>query len=309
MNRPSSAAEAALSAAVPLNARHGLALAAIAAVFFSAKAIIAKLLYRHGVDAVLVLTLRMVLAAPFFAAVAAWQFRHAPPLTRRDYALIGVLGLMGYYLSSFLDFLGLQYISAGLERLILFLTPSIVLLIAATVMRRRIERHQWLALVVAYLGIVLVFVQDLRLGGDGVWLGGALVFGSAVAYAIYLTGTGELVSRVGSTRLVAYAMCVSTGACVAQFLVLRPIEALAVSCEVYGLSLLNAVFCTVLPVFLTMAAVARVGAPAVSQTGMIGPVSTVFLGALILDEPVTGLQLAGSALVMGGMYLLSRGRR
>lgn len=288
--------------------RRGLMLAAVAAVLFSAKAIVAKLLYRYSIDAVTVLTLRMVFAAPFFAAIALWQYRKAEPLSWRDCGMVVVLGLLGYYLSSFLDFLGLQYISAGLERLILFLTPSFVLLISTFALKRRIAGRQWLAMLIAYAGIVLVFAHDLHLSGDHVALGTALVFGSALSYSLYLIGTGELVARVGPLRLVAYAMSVSTLACVVQYALLRPWSGLVLPVPVYGLSLVNAVFCTVLPVALTMWAVARIGAPSASQAGMVGPVSTLFLGAWLLDEPITLWQSAGCALVMSGMYVLSARR-
>ncbi|HYD95243.1 MAG TPA: DMT family transporter [Noviherbaspirillum sp.] len=300
------------STSVPLSARQtflaGLALAIAGAVLFSAKAIVAKLIYRYGVDAVTLIAFRMLFALPFFAAVALWKAKGAAPLTNRERAQIVVLGLLGYYLSSFLDFLGLQYISAGLERLILFLTPSFVLLISVFFLRKKISATEWMALGTAYLGTVLVFLHDVRLGGAGVWLGGAFVLGSAVSYASYLLLSGELVQRVGSLRLVAYAMCVSSVACIVQFFLLRPASMLVQPGAVYGLSLFNAVFCTVFPVFLTMEAVSRIGAPTASQAGMIGPVSTLFLGALILGEPVTGIQLAGTALVLAGIYLLTRKR-
>ena len=285
----------------------GLLLAVVGAVFFSAKAIVAKLMYRYQVDAVMVLTLRMVFAFPMFLAVAIWKARSEPPLARADYLRITVLGLMGYYLSSFLDFLGLQYISAGLERLILFLTPSFVMLIAFAFFKRRVGWIEWAALAVSYFGTVLVLLHDLNTGGSNVILGSALVLGSAFTYSIYLISSGELVRRVGAIRLVAYAMCVSTVACVLQFVVLRaPAELFAQAAGVYQLSLFNAVFCTVLPVFLTMVAVARIGAPTAAQAGLVGPVSTLFMGAALLDEPITGIQLAGTALVLSGIWLLSR---
>jgi len=284
----------------------GLALAIVGAILFSAKAIVAKLIYRYNVDAVTLIAFRMMFALPFFAAVALWQGRRGAALTNAERGKIVVLGLLGYYLSSFLDFLGLQYISAGLERLILFLTPSFVLLISVFFLRKRITTTEWLALGTAYLGTVLVFLHDVRLGGSGVWLGGAFVLGSAISYASYLLMSGEMVQRVGSLRLVAYAMCVSSVACIVQFFLLRPASMLVQPGAVYGLSLFNAVFCTVFPVFLTMEAVSRIGAPNASQAGMIGPVSTLFMGALILGEPITGIQLAGTALVLAGIYLLSR---
>lgn len=286
----------------------GLAIAIVGAILFSTKAIVAKLLYRYHIDAVTLIAFRMIFSLPFFAAIALWKARTQPALTGRERGQIVFLGLIGYYLSSFLDFLGLQYISAGLERLILFLTPSFVLLLSMIFLKKRITAMEWLALGTAYLGTVLVFLHDARAGGSNILLGGAFVLGSAVTYAVYLLMTGELVRRVGSMRLVAYAMCVSSVACILQFFLLRPASLLVQPAAVYGLSFLNAVMCTVFPVFLTMAAVARIGAPTTSQAGMIGPVSTLFLGALILGEPLTGIQLAGTALVLAGIYLLSRKR-
>lgn len=276
------------------------------AIFFSTKAIVAKLIYRYQVDAVTLIMFRMLFSLPFFAGIALWQARRNPPLSNAERWRIVALGLIGYYLSSFLDFLGLQYISAGLERLILFLTPSFILLISFFFLKKKVSLVEWGALLASYLGMVLVFIHDVRHGGSNVWLGGALVLASAVSYAMYLLMSGELVRRVGTLRLVAYAMCVSSLACIAQFFVLRPAAMLAQPLAVYGLSLVNAAFCTVLPVFLTMLGVARIGAASASQAGMIGPVSTLFLGALILGEPITAIQLGGTALVLFGIYLLSR---
>ncbi|HVK94566.1 MAG TPA: DMT family transporter [Noviherbaspirillum sp.] len=297
------------SATIPLNRQTflaGLAIAISGAVLFSAKAIVAKLIYRYNVDAVTLIAFRMLFSLPFFVAIAIWQARTQASLTSGERGRIVVLGLLGYYLSSFLDFLGLQYISAGLERLILFLTPSFVLLMSAFFLKKKITTLEWLALGTAYLGTVLVFLHDARTGGSNVALGGILVLGAAFSYAIYLLLSGELVKRVGTLRLVAYAMCVSSVACIVQFFLLRPSSMLLQPMAVYGLSLVNAVFCTVLPVFLTMVAVARIGAGTTSQAGMIGPVATLFMGALMLGEPVTGIQLAGTALVLAGIYFLSR---
>ncbi len=283
----------------------GLAIAGAGAILFSTKAIVAKLLYRYQLDAVTVLAFRMLFSLPVFAAVAVWKMRTEAPLSPRDrWRLLG-LGLVGYYLSSFLDFLGLQFITVGLERLILFLTPTFVLLITSVVFKRHISKTEWLAMVTSYCGIVLVFAHDLRGNGSSVAIGAVLVLGSALSYALYLLGSGEMVKRLGSLRLVAYAMCVSSAACIAQFFALRPAALLIQPAPVYWLSLANGVFCTILPVYMTMAAVQRIGAPAVSQAGMIGPVSTLLLGALILSEPVTVVQLAGMVLVIAGIYVLS----
>ncbi|MBR7746166.1 DMT family transporter [Undibacterium baiyunense] len=284
----------------------GLSLAIAGAILFSAKAIVAKLLYQYQLDAVTVIAFRMLFSLPVFGAIAWWQSRQQAPLASTDrWRLVG-LGFVGYYLSSFLDFLGLQYISAGLERLILFLTPSFVLLIHVWWFKRSIRPIEYLSLGIAYLGIVLVFMHDLSFNGNQVILGAGLVLGSALAYAAYLIQSGEMVARIGSLRLVSYAMCVSSVACILQFLLLKPIDHLIQSWQVVSLSVVNAIACTVFPVFLTMFAIQKIGAPKASQAGMIGPVSTLIFAYIFLNEAITVWQLIGSSLVIVGMYLLSR---
>jgi len=283
----------------------GLSIAIGGAVLFSTKAIVAKLLYRYQLDAVTVIAFRMLFSVPVFAAIAVWQMRTQPALPGKDRWKLVFLGLIGYYVSSMFDFLGLQYISVGLERLILFLTPTFVLLFTSIFLKRHISRIEWIALAISYCGIVLVFWHDLHTGMKAVVLGSSLVLGSAISYAIYLLQSGELVRRIGSVRLVSYAMCVASAACIAQFFVLRAPDTLIQPAQVYWLSLVNGIFCTILPVFMTMAAVQRIGAATASQAGMVGPVSTLFLGALILGEPITAIQLGGTALVMAGIYMLS----
>ncbi|QJE00733.1 EamA family transporter [Massilia forsythiae] len=283
----------------------GLAIAIAGAILFSTKAIVAKLLYRYHIDAVTLIAFRMLFSLPVFAGVAIWKMRTEAPLSARDRRHLLGLGLVGYYLSSYLDFLGLQYISVGLERLILFLTPTFVLLITALFLKQRIRRIQWIALALSYCGIVLVLAHDLQGGAGDTATGALFVLGSAIAYAVYLLGSGEMVRRIGSLRLVAYAMCVSSAACIGQFFILRPAGLLLQPLPVYGLSLVNGIFCTILPVFMTMVAVQRIGAPSASQAGMIGPVSTLFLGWALLGEPITAVQLAGTGLVLAGIYTLS----
>ena len=284
----------------------GLALAIVGSVLFSAKAIVVKLAYRHGVDAATLIALRMLFSVPFFAAALIFSSRGATPLTRSDHLRLIVIGLLGYYAASYLDFLGLQYISAALERLILYLNPTIVLLMSALFLGKRFSRLDIAALALAYGGILLVFLHDVRLESEGVPLGTALVLGSAVCYAAYLVMSGELVRRIGAIRLTAYAMCVSTVAVFAQFLLLNPLSSLQQPAPVYGLSLINGVLCTVLPVFATMLAVERIGAGRTSLAAMVGPVATIALAYVFLGESVSGWQLAGTALVLGGIYVLSR---
>jgi drug/metabolite transporter (DMT)-like permease len=299
----------ALAASAPVPPRSalvgGLAIAIGGAVLFSTKAVVAKLLYRYHIDAITLIAFRMLFSVPVFAAVALWKMRTEAPLSWADRARLVVLGLVGYYCSSLLDFIGLQYISVGLERLILFLTPTFVLLITAVFFKRRVTRLEWWALGLSYCGIVLVFVHDLGGGAGSTALGSLFVLGSAITYATYLLGSGEMVRRIGALRLVAYAMCVSSVACILQFFLLRPASLLVQPLPVYALSLVNGIFCTIFPVFMTMTAVQRIGAGTASQAGMIGPVSTLFLGALILGEPITAVQLAGTALVLVGIYMLS----
>lgn len=291
----------------------GFALAVVGAVLFSAKAIVAKLTYRYGVDALTVMGFRMLFALPFFAAVAAmqaWRVRtgRLAPLSRRDSLTILGLGFIGYYLSSYLDFLGLQYISAGLERLILFLSPTFVLMISALYLKRRISGAQWLAMGLSYLGVLFVFVHDLSFTGGNVMLGASFVLGSAFTYAIYLICSGEILKRIGSTRLVAYAMTSSAIYATVHFLVQHGWQSLKQPVEIYELSLIHSVAHTFLPTFMIMWAVARIGAPLTAQLGMIGPVSILFLAWWFLGEPITTLQILGTICVLAGMLVLSRVR-
>ncbi|ANN77289.1 DMT family transporter [Bordetella flabilis] len=292
----------------------GFFLAALGAILFSGKAIVVKFTYEYGVDAVTLIAFRMLFSLPFFAVIGWQQARRAgrgeiPVLTRAEHIRVVILGLIGYYLSSFLDFLGLRYISVGLERLILFLAPTLVLLITAFWLKRVIAMRQWVALFLSYAGVVLVFAHDVaQTGRDAVLLGSAFVFASAFTYALYLIGSGELVKRVGSIRLTAYAMSVSSVASLIQFFVVHPASTLIQPMGFYGLSLIHATVNTVLPVFMIMGAVSRIGPPLASQLGMLGPVSVLFLAFWFLGEPITSWQLAGTGLVLAGVFVLT-GRR
>lgn len=297
------------------SARHifwtGFVLAGLGAVLFSAKAIVAKLMYRYGVDALDVIGFRMMLALPFFAAVAWHQARRAQRgeierLGMRDGLHIVVLGFIGYYLSSFLDFLGLQHISAGLERLILFLAPTFVLLFSAYFLKRDISAKQWIAMGLSYFGVALVFWDDLSLSGEGVILGSAFVLGAALSYSIYLIGSGELIHRVTATRLVAYAMSVSALITMVHFFLVKGIAGLDQVMPVYELSMIHAVVNTVLPTFMIMWSVARIGAPMAAQLGLLGPVSILFLAYWFLGEPITSLQILGTIFVAAGATVLGK---
>jgi drug/metabolite transporter (DMT)-like permease len=284
----------------------GLLLASAGSIAFSGKAIIVKLAYRHGVDAVTLIMYRMLFALPLFLALAWWASRGKAALTGKDWLGIVGLGFTGYYLASFLDFWGLQYISASLERLILYLNPTLVLVLGWFIYKRRISSLQALAMAVSYCGVLLVFGHEAGFQGPNAVLGALLVFGSAISYAIYLVYSGELVKRLGSLRLVGLATSVACALCLLQFVVLRPLSAAEVAPEVIWLSLLNATLCTFAPVLMGMMAIERIGAGLAAQTGMIGPMSTIAMGVLILDEPFNGWIVAGTVLVLAGVFLVTR---
>ena len=280
------------------------------AMAFSGKAIIVKLAYRYGVDAVTVIMYRMLFALPFFVAMSWWASRGRAPLTRADWLGVLGLGVTGYYLASFLDFLGLQYVTASLERLIVYLTPTLVLVLGWLLYRKPFTRPQLVGMAIGYAGALLVFGQEVRLEGSNVALGALLVFLSAVSYAIYLVYSGQLVKRLGSLRLVGLATTVACLLCIVQFLLLRPVSvALAVAPEVIWLSLLNAAACTAVPVLLVMMAIERVGPAVTSQLGMVGPVSTILLGVWLLGEPFTLWVAAGTVLVIAGIFVFTRSAR
>ncbi len=287
----------------------GMLLATVGAIAFSGKAIIVKLAYRHGVDAVTLIMYRMLFAFPIFLLMAWWSSRGRPALTRRDWLGILGLGVSGYYLASYLDFAGLSYISASLERLILYVNPTLVLLLGLLLYRRSVARRQALGMLISYAGVLLVFGHEVKLAGANVALGAVLVFLSAVSYALYLIYSGEMVQRIGSLRLVGLATSVACVLCITQFVVLRPWSAALVAPPVIWLSLLNATLCTALPVLLVMMAIERLGASVVSQVGMIGPMSTILMGVVILGEPFTLWVAAGTVLVISGIFVFSRSAR
>jgi drug/metabolite transporter (DMT)-like permease len=276
---------------------------------FSFKAILIKLAYReYPVDAITLLTLRMLYSAPLFLAMAAWAQRaRATPTSCADWWRLVWLGCIGYWLASLLDFMGLQYITASLERLVLFLYPTIVVLLSALMLHQPITRRAVAALVLSYGGIAFVFWHDLRFAGDaGATLkGGGLVFASAILYALYLVQAGGVIARLGSSRFIAWAMLASTVFVVAQFVLTRPLSALAVPGSIHAISIAMAVFSTVLPTWLIAESIRRMGANAASLVGSLGPVFTIGLGAMILGEPVHAIQLAGAALVLGGVLLVT----
>jgi len=279
----------------------------LAAICFSAKAILIKIAYMYPVDAATLLTLRLLFSAPFFVLMALWSKREAAPLSRRQWLWVVVLGFGGYYLASYLDFLGLRYITAGLERLILFLYPTVVVLLSAWWLKKPIRSHHFIALALCYGGIALVFTENLNFGGHAheVALGGALVFASGVVYAFYLIGAGEIVGKIGAMRFTAYAMLAACVFCVLQFLLTHVTRALHVPAQVYWLTLAMAIISTVIPAWLMAEGIRLTGANHAAMVGSVGPVATIFFGYWFLGEPITFIQIAGAALVLAGVALVS----
>ncbi|CAO3363318.1 DMT family transporter [Azospirillum palustre] len=292
----------------PVQMLAGLGLAVAGVVAFSLRPVIIKLAYRYNVDPVTLIMLRMVFALPFFLGMALWAGAskgERAPIAGRDLALTVALGVTGYYAASFCDFLGLRYVTAGMGRLLLFLYPTIVVLLSALFLGKRIGLREVVALVVSYAGVALVVWSEIGTGHPDFATGAALVFMGAFLYSIYLVGSSRVVQRIGSMRFTAYAMTAACLCCILQFLVLRPWSALDLPLPVYGLSAVMAVVCTVLPVLMTAEALRRVGPNLVALSGAIGPVSAAVFGYLVLAEPMGWLQLAGAALTVAGVMIIS----
>ncbi len=285
----------------------GVAMAIAGVVCFSLRPILIKLAYGYVVDPITLLALRMIFSLPFFLAAAAWIGRSSAraPIGRKDAWAIVLLGFVGYYFASFADFLGLQYISAGLGRLILFIYPTLVVLLSMAFLRKRPSAREVVALGATYSGIALVMSNAMADANAHLALGAALCFASAAGYAVYLVASSQVVQRVGSMRFTAYAMSVASAFCILQFLLLRPLSALRMPGEVYGLAAAMAVLSTVLPVFITTEALRRIGANRVALLGALGPVTAIFFGWVGLDETMAPVQLAGAALVLAGVVLVT----
>jgi drug/metabolite transporter (DMT)-like permease len=295
----------------------GIAFAIAGILAFSFRPIWIKLAYAvptetgHPVSPVTLLFLRMVLSLPFFVAIAVWLSRskeETPSLTKKDWLAITGLGFVGYYLASFLDFLGLQYVGAGLGRLILFLYPTMVLLLSFLFLRKAPTRRELLALVICYTGVA--FILSNRLGGESIegrlyLLGVLFIFGSALSYAIYLVAGSQMVKRVGSMRFTAYTMIISTFPALVQFFLMEPLSALRLPAAVWVYAIVMATFSTVLPVFLQAEALKRIGASHFALLGALGPLSTALLSVFGLEERFGPLQSLGAALVIAGVLLVS----
>lgn len=294
------------------------AIVLLGAVLFSTKAIMVKLAMPYGIDPVPLLLLRMIFSLPFYAAVLSyllWQnkqdFARGPGgISVRGnvpWFRMVALGFVGYYLASFFDFWGLQHITAGLERVILYSYPTIVLLISAIFLRKRISVHQIVAVLICYVGIFVAVRFGERSESSGsLILGVVLIFLSSLTYAIYLVGSGELIPRIGVWRFTSIAMLVSTACVIIHFGATLPIDSLfAYPAEVYGYAFAMAVFATVIPSFLISEGIKRIGATNAAVIGGVGPVSTIVLASIFLGESFNATQIFGTLCVIVGVIYIS----
>jgi drug/metabolite transporter (DMT)-like permease len=286
----------------------GIAFAVLGVLAFSFRPILIKLSYAAApVSPSTLLFLRMTLALPFFLGIGWWLRAQEPRLTARDWTNVALLGFVGYYAASFLDFIGLQYVGAGVGRLIMFLFPTLVLLLSFLFLKKTPGRREIAAIVISYAGIALVVSNQVAPSAEGrLFLFGALlIFASALFYAVYLVAGSAIVKRVGSMRFTAYSMVVSSVPAVVQFIALEPASALDLPAAVWTYAIVLATLSTVVPVFLQAEALKRIGANHFALIGAVGPVSVAITSALGLDEPFTWVQALGGLLVILGVLLVS----
>ena len=290
----------------------GILLTLLGAIGFSGKAILVKMAYRDtDVDTISLLALRMLFSLPFFVGMA-WFVSNQTSnvkLTIKEWLGICIIGMLGYYISSFLDFMGLKFISAGLERLILFTYPTMVVLLGAIINKKRIGHFQIVALLLSYAGIAVAFAADIKLAGNtNIVLGSVLVLTCAFTYATYVFTSGQMIPKIGTVKFTSYAMLAATGGILFHYLIQNKFQfhLLHYAPKVYGYSLLMAVFTTVLPSLFVSEGIKRIGSSNVAIVSSIGPLATVAQAYWFLNEPFGWQQAAGTALVVAGVILLGR---
>jgi drug/metabolite transporter (DMT)-like permease len=288
----------------------GALLILLGAILFAGKAVLVKYNYIHyHVDTVPLLALRMLFSLPFYIVILYFQHKKnltTTSLTTKEWLWMLFLGIIGYYLASLFDFWGLNYVTAGIERLILFLYPSIVLIISALFLKKKIQTIQYIALFITYTGVAITFVPDIQMGMQKNLLWGtSLIFLSAFTYALYLIGSGEMIPKIGTVRFTSYAMIISTLVVVIHFLLTNNSNLFHYQKEVYFLSITMALFCTVIPSFLISEGIKHVGSGNASIIGSIGPIATIVMAAVFLEERITPWQLAGTLIVLTGVLMIS----
>ena len=288
----------------------GAALVVIGSVLFAGKAVLVRYNYIHfKVDTVPLLALRMLFSAPFYAVILYFQNRkqsEVPKLTGKEWLWMLAIGLVGYYLASFFDFWGLKYITASVERLILFIYPTLVVIISAIFLKKPIYKIQYIALIITYLGVAISFIPDLQIGlQKDLIIGSTLVFLSSLTYALYLIGSGEMIPKIGSLRFTCYAMLISTVMVILHYFVSVGGNLFAYQSGVYWLSIVMAVFTTVIPSFLISDGIKRIGSGNASIIGSIGPIATIIMANIFLGEIINSWQIIGTFVVLGGVLMIS----
>lgn len=286
----------------------GFILAILGAVLFSTKAIIVKTAFRDvHTDALSLLAIRMICSLPFYIAAAFFAFNKKDnvTLTSSQWLSVAILGMFGYYISSLLDFVGLQYISAGLERLILFLYPSFVLLINAAVFKEKITSIQKFALLLTYAGVALAYYGELHIDTSNphFFVGSILIFTCAITYALYIVGSGKMIPVVGATKFTAYTMLAATMGVLLHFLLKGNFQEVSVNTQFWNYGLLLAIIATVIPSFFISNALKKIGSNNLAIISGIGPVSTIIQAHFFLGEKILAEQIAGTLLVVAGVLL------
>jgi drug/metabolite transporter (DMT)-like permease len=288
----------------------GFLIAFVGAILFSTKAIIVKkAFYNIHIDAVTLLALRMLFSLPFYLVIAFTisSNKSNKKLTGKEWLAVIALGIFGYYLSSLFDFIGLQYISAGLERLILFLYPSFAVIINAIFFKEKIKSiHVW-ALLISYVGIGIAYFGELRIdtGNPNFYWGSFLIFLCAITYATYIAGSGHIIPKIGASKFTAYALLCSTAGVFIHYILRGEYDALQGNTNLWWYGLLLALVATVIPTFMLSSALKKIGANNVAIISSIGPVSTIVQAHFFLGEPIFVEQIIGTVLVLIGVLLLS----
>jgi drug/metabolite transporter (DMT)-like permease len=282
------------------------------AVLFSTKAIFVKLAYRDTpVDALTLLAMRMIFSIPFFLGAAVFSSNKTTNVkfTGKEWIYVALIGCLGYYVSSFLDFIGLQYVSAGIERLVLFIYPTLTLLMSAIIFKVKVKPLQWLALGITYFGLAIAFFGEVDFNSShnkNFLFGSTMVFICAFTYAGYIVGSGKLIPKIGAAKFNSYAMSFACVAVLLHFFLFSDASLFHLPLPVYVYSFLMAVFATVIPSYLVAAAINRIGSDNAAIVGSVGPVSTILLANLFLNEAITIWQLVGTACILAGILIIGK---
>ena len=282
----------------------------LGAVFVSSKAILVKLAYQYEIDSASLLTLRLLFSFPIFAGILIWhtskKSTDLPKLKTKDWVRIALLGMSGYYGASLCDFIGLEYITASFERIILYLYPTIVLILSAVFLKQKITKIHIIALALTYVGVGLAFWENLQLNlGDNVILGTFFVFMSAFFYAFYLLGGGVILPKVGTIRFNSIAMMAAGLGMFTHHLLFVQTNVFSFPIPVYWLVLIMAIFATIIPTFLIVEGVRVIGSNNAAIITSIGPISTIVLAYIFLDERLGWIQWTGTLFVIAGVLLIT----